>query len=539
MACKCVVCGKRKGYACLLRTIKTRILAFLSNPLLFFWIIKTFIVKDNISAQNTTTQKNKLSFFGLIKQKIIIQCEHYDLEYQYQSWITNAELQKSTAQMLQQQLNYVWIVDEHAILADNALVQVSTYCENDSSVAIFFGGYDYLTKGVRHSPLFQLGWNKYLFYSYDYLGPVLFVRQDVLELLNVGALPFNDAKRFIILHAITNNLKINALEGIIAHKTITHEKVLQFDSHFEAINRHLLLSNSIFRIGHSHTNSFGILIPADLQSNTFVSIIIPTHNQWNLLKNCIESILNKTDIDNYEIIVVDNNSNDEATIQYLKTLSLHPKLSIIEYNKAFNFSAINNYAVTVARGNYICFLNNDTEVISDKWLSSLLVTACIAEVGAVGAKLLYEDRTIQHAGISMGLGGIAGHRYRNSPNDPSDYRISALQEVSGVTAACLCIEKKKFWEVCGFDEHLFQVAFNDVDLCLKLTTKGYLNIYVPEAELFHFEGKSRGNDFSIQQSKRYRAECENMLNKWGSMLKDDSYYNKYLTKDREDARLMI
>ena len=266
-------------------------------------------------------------------------------------------------------------------------------------------------------------------------------------------------------------------------------------------------------------------------------MIIPTKNQYSLLKSCIDSINNTTSYDNIEIIIIDNQSNEKEVLDYLDSLQVPPhKVRVIKYNKPFNYSAINNFAVKHATGSLIAFINNDIEVINKNWLEEMVYHALRPEIGCVGAKLYYPDGTIQHGGVILGIKGTASHAHKHFPGDHPGYfnRLSVVHNVSAVTAACLVMRKALFEEVEGFDEVNLKVAYNDVDLCLKVRELGYRNLWTPHAELIHHESKSRGKKRSWWQRRKLRKEARYLQQKWGDALLNDPAYNPNLTLDKED-----
>jgi len=281
--------------------------------------------------------------------------------------------------------------------------------------------------------------------------------------------------------------------------------------------------------------------------NPKVSIIIPFKDQADVLKVCVDSVLDKTRHKNFEIILIDNQSKERKTFEYLESLKNNPLFRQLSFDKPFNFSAINNYAVGEAKGEYILFLNNDIEVISDGWLSAMLEHAQRKEIGAVGAKLLYPNNTIQHAGVVMGL-GVAGHAFKHLPSKLPGYFFQPhlIRNYCCMTAACLMLKKILFEEIGGFDEKNLSVAFNDVDLCLRLIEKGYYNVYTPYAELYHHESLSRGDDNeknlklkNPEKYKRVKRENEYMRAKWEKYLERDPFYSPNLTRKSEDFGLRL
>lgn len=284
-------------------------------------------------------------------------------------------------------------------------------------------------------------------------------------------------------------------------------------------------------------------IKYQLLDNPKISILIPNRNHTADLRRCISSILEKSTYDNYEIIVVENNSTEPEVFEYYEELKKHKNIEVVIYEGEFNYSKVNNFGAGQAEGEYILLLNNDTEVITINWMEELLMYAQREDVGAVGAKLYYENNTIQHAGIVIGLGAhrTAGHTHYMVDKNNFGYmgRLCYAQDVSAVTGACLLVKKALFDELGGLDEE-FAVALNDVDFCLRLRKKGLLNIFTPFAELYHYESVSRGSDMSGENAKRYDEEAETFRNKWKEELeKGDPYYNPNFSLDHSDYTLKI
>lgn len=275
----------------------------------------------------------------------------------------------------------------------------------------------------------------------------------------------------------------------------------------------------------------------EIKDNPLVSILIPNYNHVEELSVCINSIVEKSTYENYEIIIIENNS-DEATFRYYETLKTNPRIKVVVYKPeaGFNYSAINNFGEKHANGDYLLLLNNDVEIISPDWIQEMLMFCQREDVGAVGAKLYYPDDTIQHAGVILGLLTLAGHAYKNQPRDTLGYfgRACYQQDLTACTAACLMVKRSVFNEIGGFDEK-FAVAFNDIDLCMKIRQKDYLIVFTPYAELYHYESKSRGSEDTPEKIARFSGEIQRFYDKWGKELKaGDPYYNPNLTLDKED-----
>jgi GT2 family glycosyltransferase len=285
-------------------------------------------------------------------------------------------------------------------------------------------------------------------------------------------------------------------------------------------------------------------IKYEIQSEDKISILIPNKDHVDDLRRCLDSIRERSTYDNYEIIIIENNSEDKATFDYYKTLEEQENIKIVTYEGEFNYSRINNYGEKFATGKYLLLLNNDTQVITMNWLEAMLMYAQREDVGAVGAKLYYGDKTIQHAGVVIGLGAhrTAGHTHYKINYDNLGYmgKLCYAQNVSAVTGACLMVKKSLYDELGGLDES-FKIALNDVDFCLRLREKGLLNVFTPFAELYHFESVSRGIDIVDEaKAKRYEEESEHFRTKWREVLeKGDPYYNPNFSLDRSDYSLRL
>lgn len=261
-----------------------------------------------------------------------------------------------------------------------------------------------------------------------------------------------------------------------------------------------------------------------------VSLIVPTRDKLDLLRVCVSSILEITAYDNYEIVIVDNGSEEQATLDYFASIVSDERVRVLPYPYPFNYSAINNYAVEHTDASIVGLVNNDIEAISSGWLDEMVSQAVRPGIGAVGALLYYPDDTVQHGGVVTGIGGVAGHVHHGLPRGSSGYfsRMALVQNLSCVTAACLVIRRDVFLEVGGLDEGL-RVAFNDVDFCLRVRKAGYRNLWTPFAELYHHESASRGYEDTPEKVARFQSECNFMFERWGESLDYDPAYNPNLT----------
>ena len=269
-----------------------------------------------------------------------------------------------------------------------------------------------------------------------------------------------------------------------------------------------------------------------------ISIVIPTRDRIDLLKQCVDSILKRTTYQHYEVVIVNNQSVEQGSLDYFASFADHPKVRIRQHDHAFNYSTINNDAVLDCRGELICLLNNDIEVITPGWLEELASHAMREHVGAVGAMLYYPDDTIQHAGVIIGVHGVAAHPYSGMPRGHNGQmaRAKLTQAMTAVTAACLMVRRDVYLQVGGLDSSL-QVAFNDVDFCLRLAQRGYTNIWTPFAELYHHESASRGHENTPGKKARFTREVEFMKSRWGGQLEHDAAYNPNLTLSGEPFSL--
>ncbi len=303
----------------------------------------------------------------------------------------------------------------------------------------------------------------------------------------------------------------------------------------------LALSEHLQRVGlRGEVEEAGVpscyRIRYEIEGEPLISILIPTCDHAGDLKKCISSIQRLSTYPHYEIIVIENNSVQEETFAYYRELEGEPNVKVIRWEREFNYSAINNFGFQHAAGEYILLLNNDMEVITPGWLEEMLMFAQRRDVGAVGAKLYYPDDTIQHAGVIMGLGGVAGHSHKYFPKEDDGYlfRLKVAQDLSAVTAACMLMRADVYREAGGLDE-AYAVAFNDVDLCMRICEKGYRIVFTPFAELYHYESKSRGEEDTKEKQLRFQGEVERFYERWEDVLRrGDPCYSPNLTLRAEN-----
>ena len=459
---------------------------------------------------------------------------------------TNAALEIATG-------DYIAFADHDDLLAPNALYECVYEVNKDPSIDILYTDEDKVDMaGKEHfMPHFKSDFNIDMLCSVNYICHLFVVKKEILQ--KVGALnhEFDGAQDYdFVLRCAEVSSNIKHIPKILyhwrAHKDSTAENPESKNYAFEAGARAI----------QAHYDRVGIKATVEetvhkgiyrskyiLQEEPLVSIVIANKDHVDDLDKCISSIEKKSSYRNYEFIVVENNSTEERTFEYYKKLEeICPRAKVVYWKgKGFNYPAINNYGVEQAKGEYILFLNNDTEIVNANCLEEMLGYCMREDVGAVGARLYYEDGTIQHAGVIVGLGGIAGHAFVGYPHADLGYfgRIQMAQDYSAVTAACILVKRSVFEEVEGFDEK-YAVAFNDVDLCMKIRKAGYLIVYNPYAELNHYESKSRGYEDTEEKVQRFNSEVALFKSRWGDFLKKgDPYYNPNLTLDKNDFSLNV
>ncbi|MDQ1253175.1 MAG: hypothetical protein QG646_2325 [Euryarchaeota archaeon] len=449
---------------------------------------------------------------------------------------------------------YIGLLDHDDKLSPDALYEVTKYLQENPDVNMIYSDEDKMDlKGNRVDPFFKPDWSPDVFMCHNYLCHFSVIRKDIVEKVGGFRVGFDGSQDYDLFLRVTElSEKIGHIPKILYHWRIvpgsTSEDISNKSYVLKATKNALMDAVKRRKLNAEVVNGLfpnSCRVKYRIMRNPNISIIIPTKDKVEVLRNCIESILEKTDYSNYEIIVIDNQSYEEATFEYYKKIESNPKIKILSYREEFNFSAINNFAISQVGSDYVVLLNNDTEVISREWLPVMLEHAQRKEVGAVGAKLIYSNNTIQHAGIIIGIVGnppVGGHSHKYFPKNDNGYfgRIQHICNVSAVTAACIMMRKEVFEEVGGFDEKNLSVAFNDVDLCLKIREKGYLIIYTPYAELYHHESLSRGYEDTPGKQRRFLDEVKYMREKWGKIMDaGDPYYNKNLTLEKEDFSIRI
>ncbi|MAZ66507.1 MAG: family 2 glycosyl transferase [Kangiellaceae bacterium] len=446
---------------------------------------------------------------------------------------------------------YIALLDHDDELALHALLAVVDALNDNPEAQIIYSDEDKIDEvGTRFDPHFKAGWCPALIYSQNYISHLGVYSSELVERVGGFRQGYEGSQDYdLLLRCVAEieNEQVVHIPWVLYHWRVTagstaaqiSEKSYANSAGIKALTEHVRLidKEAIVEQGPVPTTyrvRWGLPTPLPL-----VSILIPTRDGYEVLSKAVNSILEKTTYANFEILILDNQSRCKKTLKYLRALSKEPRVRIIKYDYPFNFSAINNYGAKQAQGELLALVNNDVEVISPDWLSEMVSHACRREVGCVGAKLYYSDGRIQHAGVVLGIGKVAGHSHKFFPKNAPGYfmRLRLVQNYSAVTGAALVVRKSVYEEVGGLNETSLTVAFNDVDFCLRVRERGYQNIWTPYAELFHHESVSRGAEDSPEKLQRFNREVDYMLECWGDKLIHDPCYSPHLTREHENFEL--
>ncbi len=458
---------------------------------------------------------------------------------------TNAAMKAATG-------DFIVFADHDDELTPDALFRCVKALNEDPELKVLYSDEDKMSMDGHKffQPHFKPDFNIDLLCTVNYICHLFVVKKEIVDQIGMLKKEFDGAQDYDFVFRCVEAAgreQIHHIPRILyhwrCHEDSTAEnpesKMYAFDAGARAIKAHY------DRIG----------VPVEIEKGEYlglyrtkflweekplISIIIPNKDHIDDLKRCIDSIEEKATYRNYEYVIVENNSTEDETFAYYKELEAsNPKAHVVYWDGIFNYSAINNFGAAHAKGDYLLLLNNDTEIISPDCLEQLLGYCMRPDVGAVGARLYYEDDTVQHAGVVVGFGGIAGHCFVQQKRDATGYchRIICAQDYSAVTAACMMVKREAFDKVHGLSEE-FQVAFNDIDFCLRLGKAGYLVVYNPYAELYHYESKSRGLEDTPEKVARFNREIASFEKHWPEILRDgDPYYNPNLTLESQDFSL--
>lgn len=443
---------------------------------------------------------------------------------------------------------FIALLDHDDTLAPFALYEVVSVLNANQEADLIYSDEDKLSADgrKRFQPHFKPNWSPDTLRSYNYISHLCVLRAELFHRIGGFRVGYEGSQDYdLILRTSEKARHIIHIPKVLYHWRMSTSSTAQNPETklyaYEAAKK--ALRDHLDRLDIKGTVDDGLFLGSyrvqyELPERPLVSIIIPNKDNLSDLRRCVESI-ERSLYSNIEIIIIENNSSQEETFAYYRSLEGKAGIHLVVYNHPFNFSALNNYAVSCAHGSVLLFLNNDIQVMNSDWMECMLQYALRPDVGAVGAKLYYPDGTIQHGGIILGIGGVAGHAHRTFSSMHEGYfgRLRVVQNMSAVTAACLMMRRDVYEQIGGYDESM-AVAFNDVDLCLSVRRKGYLIVWTPYAELIHFESKTRGADNNLVKEQRFRGEIRRFQEKWGTSTADP-YYNPNLTLQSEDFSVRV
>ena len=444
---------------------------------------------------------------------------------------------------------YLMFCDHDDTLEPDALYEI-VKAINDTDADVIYTDEDKVSMDGQHyfDPNFKPDFNLFRLRENNYICHIFVVRKSLTGETGMLRSEFDGAQDFdFILRCCEKAKKITHIPRVLYHwrchmdstAADPSSKAYAYEAGRKAIREHYQRMGIDAKVDMTERPGW-YRSHIKIQGNPMVSIIIPNKDHTDDLELCLFSMSRKSTYRNYEVLIVENNSEKEETFEYYKKLpERYPRVRVLTWEKEFNYSAINNFAAEEAQGEYLLFLNNDVEILTPDWIEEMLQNCQQENVAAVGAKLYYPDDTIQHAGVVLGLGGIAGHiMCRASREDPGYFgRMISVQEISAVTAACMMVKKSEFDSVKGFDE-TFQVAFNDIDLCMKFRAAGKKIVFTPYAELYHYESKSRGLEDTPEKQFRFDKEVKRFQEKWAQQLEmGDPYYSPNLSVTEGDCSL--
>jgi GT2 family glycosyltransferase len=442
---------------------------------------------------------------------------------------------------------FVALLDHDDLLPEHALYLVAQAVTADPELDLIFSDEDKIdAEGRRFDPYFKPDWNPDLMLSQNMFSHLGVFRRSLVEAIGGFRQGYEGSQDYdLVLRAAaqTRPERIHHIPHVLYHwraisgsvALAVGEKTYATERARQAITDHLAAQGIDAQVGAGALPNFHRVRYA-LRELPLASVIIPTRDQAALLRTCVSGLLDRTDYPKLEIIIVDNQSREADTHTYFAELAAEPRVRIIKYDQPFNFAAINNFAVGFASGSMLCLLNNDIEVIDSDWLREMVSHAARPGIGGVGALLYYPDQRIQHAGTILGISGVGAHAYRWQPRGTAGHfgRAMLIQNLSAVTAACFVVPATVYAEVAGLDERNLTIAFNDVDLCLRIGERGYRIVWTPHAELYHHESASRGPDTDPNKRKRFAAEVAYMQRRWGALLHHDPCHNPNLWLDYHD-----
>lgn len=447
---------------------------------------------------------------------------------------------------------YIALLDHDDLLMPQALYANVELLNKDRDYEFIYSDEDKLTEDGerRFDPFFKPDFSPDMLLAFNYITHFVVIKKSLLDEVGYFRKEFNGAQDYDLFLRLTEKAKkVGHISDILYHWRLSlgstayssDAKSYTIEAGRSALEAAFLRRGLLgAHVANNALDNYYITSYDIPQPHPLISIIIPNKDEKKTLKKCIDSILRKSTYDNFEIIIVENNSTGKEIFSYYETLKKNPKIRIVEWKHPFNYAALNNYAAAQAKGELLLFMNNDMSVISGDWMEQMAMHALRPEIGQVGAKLYYPDDTIQHGGVVLKIGRVAGHSHKHlSRYEVGSFaRMILTHNVSAVTAACMMMRAAVFREVGGFDEQ-FVVAFNDVDLSLKVRDQGYYIVWTPFAELYHYESKTRGYEETPEKIKRFEGEQEKWLAKWDKKYPYDPFYNRNLTNELEDYSINV
>ncbi|WP_417528912.1 glycosyltransferase family 2 protein [Marinomonas shanghaiensis] len=439
------------------------------------------------------------------------------------------------------------LLDHDDLLQQHALYYVVKALNDHPETSFIYSDEDKVDEeGNRSDPHFKSDWNPDLLYSQNYVSHLGVYQTNIVKRIGGFRKGYEGSQDYDLL--LRYSREIDQANIVHIPRVLYHWRMVEgstalassgksytTDAGIKALQDHFAALGKKVKVQQGkHANIYKV--DWAIENEPLVSLIIPTYNGRDITKQAIDSILEKSTYQNFEILLVDNNSDDPEALAYFDEINQHPKVTLLKYPHPFNYSAINNFAASKAKGTILGLINNDVEVITPEWLTEMVSHAQREEIGCVGAMLYYDNDTIQHAGVIIGIGGVAGHSHKYFPRNHSGYfsRLNIVQNLSAVTAACLLVRKSVFEQVQGLNEKDLAIAFNDVDFCLKVQKAGYRNLWTPYAELYHYESISRGAEDNSDKIARFNKEMDYMISTWSIDTKKDGYYSPNLTLEHED-----
>lgn len=444
---------------------------------------------------------------------------------------------------------YLMLCDHDDTLEPDALFEI-VKAINDQDADVIYTDEDKVSMDGQHyfDPHFKSDFNLFRFRDNNYICHIFAVKRQVAEQAGYFRKEFDGAQDFdFIFRCCEKAEKIVHIPKVLYHwrchmdstAADPESKAYAFEAGRKAVEEHYKRMGIPARVEMTERPGW-YRSRLEIQGNPLISVIIPNKDHTEDLELCLSSMAKRTSYENYEVLVVENNSEEKETFAYYEKLhERYPRVRVLTWGKEFNYSSINNFAAEQAKGEYLLFLNNDVEILTPGWMEEMLGICQQKEVSVVGAKLYYPDDTIQHAGVVLGLGGIAGHVMCRASREDAGYfgRMVSVQEISAVTAACMLVDARDFRAAGGFDES-FRVAFNDIDLCMKIRDMGKKIVFTPYAELYHYESKSRGLEDTPEKQYRFEKEITRFREKWEDQLKNgDPYYSPNLSVTEGDCSL--